>query len=132
MRKIRRKIRRKIWSAFVFNLALAAAFAAVTPALADPPTPNWVRSVGVSLRRIDPATADTVENVTLRFTARLTLGGAHARLSLSNAFGTSALRIGGASLGYMSDGKLKIAPVTFSGQTAITLPPPLAKRSIAA
>lgn len=91
---------------------------------AEPSQPaTWVRTVGVSLRAVDPATADTVENVTLRFTTRLTLGGSRFRLSLGNVFSKTPLHLGAVSLSYVDATGVKIIPVTFSGQSDFSIPP---------
>jgi lysophospholipase L1-like esterase len=105
-------------------MALCILAATVSTAHAAPTAaPTWVRSAGVSLRAVDPATAEKIEDVTLRFSTRLTLGGPRVRVSLGNVFSKTALHIGAASLSYVDAGRVKVVPVTFSGQSDFSIPP---------
>lgn len=81
----------------------------------------WVRTMGTSVRAVDPAKADTVENATVRFPVRVTLGGGTFRLLLSNEHGPTDMHIGAASLGYMDGGVEKFIPVTVGGKTDFTI-----------
>ncbi len=81
----------------------------------------WVRTMGTSVRAVDPAKADTVENATVRFPVRVTLGGSAFRLLLSNAHGPTDMHIGAASLGYMEGGVETFIPVTVGGKADFTI-----------
>ncbi len=81
----------------------------------------WVRTMGTSVRAVDPAKADTVENATVRFPVRVTLGGGDFRLLLSNEHGPTDMHIGAASLGYMDGGVEKFIPVTVGGKADFTI-----------
>lgn len=85
--------------------------------------PAWVRTTGVSIREIDPAKAETVENATVRFPARLTLGGTSFRLVLSNAGNPGDLHVGAASISYMDAAGQKFLPVTVGGKADFTIAP---------
>lgn len=76
----------------------------------------WVRTMGTSVRAIDAAKADTVENATVRFPVRITLGGSAFRLLLSNEGGLTDMHIGAISLGYMNGDVEKFVPVTVGGK----------------
>jgi lysophospholipase L1-like esterase len=82
---------------------------------------NWVRTIGTSVRFVDPAKADTVENQTVRFPVRLTLGGDTFRLSLSNEHGPTDMHIGAATLSYMDGSKEVFVPVTFAGHKDVVI-----------
>lgn len=64
---------------------------------------------------------EAIANQTIRQTVTLSRGGTHVRVRLSNEYAKSAMRIGGASLGYTKDGKMVRVPLTFSGVPAITV-----------
>jgi lysophospholipase L1-like esterase len=102
----------------VLTLAAAACLLAGTAAAGDT---AWVRTMGTSVRVIEPAKADTVENATVRFPVRITLGGGAFRLLLSNAGGAGDMRVGAVSLGYMDGGIEKFVPVTVGGKADFTI-----------
>jgi lysophospholipase L1-like esterase len=84
------------------------------PALAKEPV--WVRSYASMPVGSDPAKAQAIENATVRFQVRVSLGGEAFRLVLSNEHGPADLHIGAASVGYMDGGVQKFVPVTVSGR----------------
>ena len=81
----------------------------------------WVRTMGASVRAVDPAKADMVGNATVRFAVRLTLGGRAFRLLLSNEHGATDMHIGAATLGYMDGNAEKFVPVTVGGKGDFTI-----------
>ena len=67
------------------------------------------------------------ENQTIRMIVRPTIGGERVRIRLSNAFGTSALKIGAAHIAIAAQDS-KIVPesdhaLTFGGASSISIPP---------
>src|SRR6266496_500954 len=67
------------------------------------------------------------ENQTIRMVVRPTIGGTRVRIRLSNAFGTTALKIGAAHIAIAAQ-DARIVPgsdhaLTFSGQLSVTIPP---------
>jgi lysophospholipase L1-like esterase len=67
------------------------------------------------------------ENQTIRMVIRPTVGGERVRIRLSNAFGTSALKIGSAHIA-LSSQEAKVIPetdrpLTFAGKPSISIPP---------
>jgi lysophospholipase L1-like esterase len=67
------------------------------------------------------------ENQTIRMIVRPTIGGERVRIRLSNAFGTSALKIGAAHISITAQ-ESKTVPesdraLTFGGASSITIPP---------
>ncbi len=111
----------------VASAALAAAPADVLAQAA--PAPHWVGTWGASpsdpLPGATPATA-AYGNQTLREIAHLSIGGGTVRIRLSNALGTTALVVGGAHVARSAGNDAIVArsdrPLTFSGQTSITIP----------
>ncbi len=67
------------------------------------------------------------ENQTIRMVVRPTIGGQRAQIRLSNAFGTTPLKIGAAHIALSSpDGKIvseSDRALTFSGAASVTIPP---------
>ncbi len=67
------------------------------------------------------------EQQTIRMVVRPTIGGERVRIRLSNAFGTSALKIGSAHIALASQ-EAKVVPetdrlLTFAGKPSISIPP---------
>jgi lysophospholipase L1-like esterase len=67
------------------------------------------------------------ENQTIRMVIRPTVGGERVQIRLSNAFGTSALKIGSAHIA-LSSQEAKVIPetdrpLTFAGKPSISIPP---------
>jgi lysophospholipase L1-like esterase len=69
-------------------------------------------------------TIETVSNQTLRQTVTISRGGSQVRIRISNEFGSTALHIGAASLGYRPAGatKSKRVALTFGGAPSMTIP----------
>jgi lysophospholipase L1-like esterase len=97
------------WAAALSLLALAGA------AQAQPG--HWAAAWAAAPQPA-PSAPTVVENLTLRQTVRLTLGGSRLQVRLSNEFGGQPLRIGAAavSLGGVS------RPLTFGGKPSVTIP----------
>ena len=69
----------------------------------------------------------TFENQTIRMVVRPTIGGARVRIRLSNAFGTTPLKIAAAHIALVSTGA-SIVPesdhvLTFGGSASVSIPP---------
>ena len=74
-----------------------------------------------------PANVQTFTDQTLRLIVHTSIGGNRVRIRVSNEFGSTPLRIGAARIGVRASGA-EVAPgtdraLTFSGNTAITIPP---------
>ncbi len=125
-----------LWRGPLLGLALAAAIA--SPALAKPhavrtapvsATPGWVAAWASSQMVPDSKNAipaEDVSDVTLRQVFRISAGGSRFRIRLSNAMGTTPLRIDAVEVA-PSDGAARIKAsashaVTFAGQTGVTIP----------
>jgi len=92
------------------------------PAVARPGA-TYVTAWGTSHQSL----ADVqITNATVRMIARVTIPGENIRLRLDNTFGTEALRIGRAYVGYRIQGAAVAAgsnrPVTFNGTTDVMIP----------
>jgi lysophospholipase L1-like esterase len=99
-------------------VAQSSFFASWTGALLD---------AAATLPGAAPATPQSVSNQSVRQIVRLSLGGDTVRIKLSNRFGASPLAFSGVHLA-LSTGAGNIdpgtdRPVTFGGQTAVTLAP---------
>jgi lysophospholipase L1-like esterase len=123
-----------------FKVHLFSLFAALAAALASAPasavtraTPEvrWVSSWASSQILVDPKDAlppQQTKDITLRQLVRLSIGGSHVRIRLSNAMGTSPLEISGVSIAHaLSRGSSRIDPstirkVTFAGAEAVVIP----------
>ena len=109
-------------------LTLSAAAASLATAAEGPAPPHWVASWQASPQPVWGADflfptgiPQVLDNQTFRQTARISLGGPRLRVRLSNAFGTTPLRIGAASVA----GSAGAAPValSFDGQAGTTIAP---------
>jgi lysophospholipase L1-like esterase len=70
--------------------------------------------------------AEALENQTVRRVARVSVGGQRVRIVLSNEFGSKPLVIGAGSVGLAGkDGAIEgaVKPLTWSGQSSVTIPP---------
>ena len=69
----------------------------------------------------------TFENQTVRMIVRPTIGGDRIRIRFSNAFGTTALKIGAAHIAVSSKGSATVADtdhaLTFGGRPSVSVPP---------
>ena len=67
------------------------------------------------------------DNQTVRMVVRPTIGGARVRIRLSNAFGTSALKIGAAHIAIAAQDSKTVPEsdhaLTFGGASSISIPP---------
>jgi lysophospholipase L1-like esterase len=93
---------------------------------AEPAGARWVATWAASPQSAGKKSLH-VEGQTLRQVVRISLGGGHLRLRLSNAYGAAALRVGGAHLALQGQGP-SIAPgsdraVTFGGSPQALIPP---------
>jgi lysophospholipase L1-like esterase len=97
------------WAAALSLVALAGA------AQAQPG--HWAAAWAAAPQPV-PTSPTVVENLTIRQTVRLTLGGSRLQVRLSNEFGAQPLRIGAAavSLGGVS------RPLTFAGKPSVVIP----------
>ena len=69
----------------------------------------------------------TINNQTVRMIVHTSIGGHRMRVQLSNAFGTSALKVGAAHIALRDKDSTIVAgsdrPLTFSGKPSFTIPP---------
>ncbi len=111
---------------------LALAFALTLPgsqAGAQPwSSERWTGTWGTAPAGPPPAAnLQTFNDQTLRLIVHTSIGGNRVRVRLSNEFGATPLRIGAARIGVRASGS-DVAPgtdraLTFSGNTAVTIPP---------
>lgn len=89
-----------------------------------PPTPTVVTSPAG--QNFGPQPFIQFSNQTLRQIIKVTVGGSHARIVLSNAFGATPITIGAAHLALRASGDTiqsgTAGTVTFSGRPTITIP----------
>lgn len=95
------------------------------------PPQAWIETWAASQQIPEPANAlpaAEMQDVTIRETFHLSLGGPRIRVRLSNAFGTEPLTFGAVQVGRpVKVGSAAIVPksnrpVTFSGETSVTVP----------
>lgn len=102
----------------VLSVAALAAFS--SPSFAQN---NWVAAWGASQQSLGEA---KLSNATARMIARVTIPGAAVRIRLDNTFGTAPLVIGHATIAPRVRGAAVAAglvkPVTFGGQSSVTIP----------
>lgn len=86
-------------------------------------TAKWITAWGSSQQTLGMT---TVSNATVRMIARVTIAGDAVRIRLDNAYGTSTLVIGKASLGQRVRGAILAAgasrPILFNGSPSVTVP----------
>src|SRR6185503_874668 len=117
--------------AVVTGFVVSAAVGLASPPAQDAPgntaarpgAATWITAWGTSQQ----ALADVaITNATVRMIARVTIPGENIRIRLDNTFGTAAVRIGRAYVGYRVQGAALAAgsnrPVTFSGTPEATIP----------
>jgi lysophospholipase L1-like esterase len=117
------------------GMLLAGAALAIALALPGPPadaqnwnTERWTGTWGTGPAGPPaPANVQTFTDQTLRLIVHTSIGGNRVRIRVSNEFGSTPLRIGAARIGVRGAGS-EVAPgtdraLTFSGNTAITIPP---------
>ena len=104
----------------LFALSVAALAAFSFPAFAQT---NWVAAWGASQQSLSET---KISNATARMVARVTLPGSAVRIRLDNTFGTQPLVIGRATIAPRVRGAQVAAglvkPVTFKGQSSVTIP----------
>lgn len=103
--------------------------ACAPPTAEATPEDDWVASWGVALQRAvpDQESAEGFEGVTLRQSARLSLGGSRLRIHLSNAEGDRPLVVGAATVARCHpEGGARVrgdlVPVTWEGRPTVSVP----------
>jgi lysophospholipase L1-like esterase len=113
---------------FVFIVIIANLTAAAAPPDVHE---HWVSAWSAAMHAPLPfpglPPSPVFENQTIRMIVRPTIGGERVRIRLSNAFGTSALKIGAAHIAIAAQ-DAKIVPesdhaLTFGGASSISIPP---------
>jgi lysophospholipase L1-like esterase len=105
-------------------LSLAGALICSGVLAAQSPAPAWVTAWSTSQQTLGDA---RITNATVRMIARVTVPGSAVRVRLDNAFGAEPLSIGRASVGprirnsALARGSNR--PLTFSGASAVVIPP---------
>src|ERR1700686_3856767 len=121
----RRQMRTSLRGLGIAEFAIAVAFGSL-PAFAQTES-GWTTGWGTSQQALGPA---RVSNATLRLIARVTAPGDAIRLRFDNTFGTAPVTFGRVSAGprqsannpaSISPGLL--VPVTFAGQSSVTIAP---------
>ena len=86
------------------------------------PAPRWAEELPAPFN-----VPETLEGLTVRQVARISVGGDKVRIVLSNEFGTRPMTIGAATVALSAGGDKvdpeTIKPVTFGGQTSAVIPP---------
>src|SRR5262245_15119918 len=102
-------------------LSVATLAALSTPSLAQ--NANWVTAWGASQQALGET---KISNASARMIARVTIPGSSVRIRLDNTFGTSPLVVGRATIAprvrgpAVAEGQVK--PVSFKGQSSVTIP----------
>lgn len=126
--------------AFTLALSFSTATSSCEPRGATPPAspaglgsppsakPRWVGTWGASTVPSDPDDPPVVLNgQTVREIVRVSLGGPRARVRISNAFGTTPLRLEKAEIARHSSGPSVVAgggqPLLFGGTQSVSIPP---------
>lgn len=108
-------------AAAVAGLSLTAA---TGQARADTPPDQWTGTWAASPQKPEQA---GFADVSLRLIVHTTIGGHDVRIRLTNTFGTTPLVIGAASVGVKASGAAvqpgTLRPLTFAGQSSVTIPP---------
>src|SRR5512140_3282015 len=118
--------------ALLLYLAIAAVgFDAPSQAQSSNPSGHWVSAWSAAMHAPLPfpglPPTPVFENQTIRMVVRPTIGGERVRIRLSNAFGTTPLKISGAHIALASQDD-KIVPesdhaLTFGGKPSVSIPP---------
>ena len=106
------------------SVAIAAVFASLTPpALAQNGSQGWVTAWATSQQGLGET---KISNATARMIARVTIPGDSVRIRLDNTFGAAPVSFGRITVGPRIRGAALAAgmvkPVTFGGQSAVTIP----------
>ena len=122
----------KLKSLVLFSFAvLLIALSVIAGAEDKKAAGHWVSTWSTAVQIIPPfpglPPAPVIENQTLRMIVLPTIGGNRVRIRLSNAFGTTALTIGGARIAITKQ-DAAIVPesdraVTFGGRPSVSIPP---------
>lgn len=110
---------------FAFGFVLAGCASVESAASRQPPVAGWAGAWGAA-PTVPPAAGKSFENQTVRQVIRISSGGDSVRIRFTNEYGEKPLEIGGATIAIAGpDGKPAgaIKPVTFAGNTTITIPP---------
>ena len=103
----------------------------------------WVATWGAAMMAVSPGSAPDVSNKTLREIVHTSVGGDHARVWVSNRFGTVPLHVGAVHIAISSNGSAGVSPdgsqdlsadgsaiqagsdraLTFNGTGSIVIPP---------
>jgi lysophospholipase L1-like esterase len=117
------RIRYPLWGLLVIALAWTTA----AHADADRCGPAWTASWGAAMQAPLFAPAPTFANQTLRQIVHLSAGGEEVRVRFSNASGATPLTLPAATVGVRAqNGNVvpgTLRPLSFGGQTSITIPP---------
>ncbi|MGI4758390.1 MAG: SGNH/GDSL hydrolase family protein [Janthinobacterium lividum] len=119
-------------SPFLFACA-AVLTSAMAQSATTTQTKHWLPTWGTA-EMVLPSTADAAKNlpvgkqaVTLRQVVHISQGGKRMRITFTNEFGTTPLRIDAAHVAFLSAGSKILMntdrPLTFSGQPGITIAP---------
>lgn len=103
-------------AAAVFALSAGVTFAATAP--------HWVGTWGAPPAVSSP-TSPAFENQTIRQIMRISAGGTHVRVRISNEYGTTPLVIGSATIAKAGEGAALGGPakgITFGGKASISIP----------
>jgi lysophospholipase L1-like esterase len=107
--------------------ALSVSALAETPAVGGHWVSAWSAAMHAPLPFPGIPPSPVFENQTVRMVVRPTIGGTRVRIRLSNAFGTTALKIAAAHIALASkDAKIisdSDLALTFSGKPSVTIPP---------
>ncbi len=113
------------------SVVVSTTFLASSPATADDSKQDrWIGTWTASPQTGEPPFVLPVpaqfDNQTVRQIIRTSIGGSTIRIRLSNEYGSAPLKIGAASVARQSSGAGIVAgtlrPLTFSGQSSITIP----------
>jgi lysophospholipase L1-like esterase len=117
---------------FLFSLLLIGSLALVSPAADAAGKPRWVAAwaaspvVGSVIPWSDCPAGTGLQDQTVRNVVFLSTGGSQVRVRLTNAFGTTPLRVGHASVAVQSAGPDAVAgtvrELRFHGRRGVTVP----------
>ena len=128
-RYVENKIRKARFSVLLLSSVLAAV-AAASPAPSGASggwASAWSAAVHAPLPFPGLPPSPVFENQTVRMVVRPTIGGSRLRVRFSNAFGTTALKIGAAHIAVSVKGSAILPEsdhaLTFGGRPSVTIPP---------
>jgi lysophospholipase L1-like esterase len=107
----------------MFVAAALAVKSLISPALAQNASEPWVTAWASSQQAVGQT---KISNATMRMIARVTLPGESVRIRLDNTFGAAPVSFGRISIGPRIRGPAlaggMVKPVTFGGQSTVTIP----------